>query len=252
MTNIQIQFQKDLFLLGVRRGGVLMVHSSLRSLGVVPGGAETVIAGLLDILGVDGTLLMPALSYESVTPENPNFDVNKTLSNVGKLAEVFRLRSGTLRSVHPTHSVCAAGALASQLLEHHIEDTTPCGPNSSFHLLPEYDGQILMLGCSLKPNTSMHAIEELVEPSYLFDPPMDYHLTLTDGTSIAKIYKPHNFRGWEQRYERVGQVMEKAGLRHGHVLDAECYLIEARSLWDSVLNVMRRDPLYFVSKGVSQ
>jgi aminoglycoside 3-N-acetyltransferase len=248
MNNIQTQFQKDLQSLGIRPGGVLMVHSSMRALGVLPGGAESVISGLLDVLDTDGTLLMPALSYETVTPENPRFNVNKTPSNVGKLPEVFRLRPGTLRSVHPTHSVCAVGRLASQLLENHIEDSTPCGSNSPFHLLPGYNGQILMLGCSLKPNTSMHAIEELIEPPYLYNPPLDYHLTLADGTQLTKTYKPHNFRGWEQRYERVEQIMVN-GLRRGRVLNAECYLMEAKSLWESALTVLRQDPLHFVSKA---
>jgi aminoglycoside 3-N-acetyltransferase len=248
MNNIQTQLQNDLLSLGVRRSGVLLVHSSMRSLGVISGGAETIIDGLLNVLGDDGTLLMPALSYEHVTIENPHFDVNKTPSNVGKLTEFFRLRPGTQRSVHPTHSVCAVGKLASQIIEHHIEDSTPCGTNSPFHLLPEYDGQILMLGCGLKPNTSMHAIEELVEPPYLYDPPMEYHLTLADGTQLRKTYKPHNFKGYEQRYERIEQVMAN-GLQRGYVLDAECYLLEARSLWDSVLMVFRQNPLYFVSKA---
>jgi aminoglycoside 3-N-acetyltransferase len=217
-------------------------------LGNIPGGAEAVIAGLLDVLGADGTLLMPALSYEHVTLDTPHFDVNNTPSNVGALPEFFRLRAGTQRSVHPTHSVCATGRLASQIIEHHIEDTTPCGPNSPFHLLPKYDGQILMLGCGLEPNTSMHAIEELVEPPYLYDPPMEVQLTLTDGKVITKTYKPHNFRGWHQRYERIEQVMAN-GLRHRRVLEAKCYLIEAKSLWESALSALHSDPLYFVSRA---
>lgn len=69
----------DLRTLGVRSGGVLLVHSSPRARGSVPGGAETVVQGLLDALGLDGTLLMPALSYEYVTPEHPVFDVRFTL-----------------------------------------------------------------------------------------------------------------------------------------------------------------------------
>jgi aminoglycoside 3-N-acetyltransferase len=244
---MQLQFQKELLALGVRPGGVLLAHSSLRSLGVSLNGAETVIEGLLNALGADGTLLMPALSYETVTPQHPHFDVNKTPSNVGALPEFFRLREGTLRSVHPTHSVCAVGRFASQIIEHHIEDTTPCGVNSPFRLLPNYNGQILMLGCGLEPNTSMHAIEELVEPPYLYNLPFACHLTLADGTLITKTYKPHNFFGWEQRYERIEQVMTK-GLRHGRVLEAECYLIEAKSLWEFTLTALRRDPLYFVSR----
>ena len=95
--------------LGVRRGGSLLVHSSLRSLGRVPGGAETVVRGLLAALGEDGTLLMPALTYEFVRSHNPVFDVRGTPSNVGLIPEDFRLRPGTQRSIHPTHSVCAVG-----------------------------------------------------------------------------------------------------------------------------------------------
>jgi len=59
----RIQIANDLKALGLREGGVLLVHASLRSLGKVPGGAETVVRGLLHALGEKGTLLMPALSY---------------------------------------------------------------------------------------------------------------------------------------------------------------------------------------------
>ncbi len=62
----------DLLALGVRPGGVLLVHSSLRSLGPLPGGAESVIRALLAVLGPDGTLLMPALSYASVGATGPS------------------------------------------------------------------------------------------------------------------------------------------------------------------------------------
>lgn len=149
------QFQANLLALGVRPGGVLMVHSSLRALGNVPGGAEMVIQGLLSALGENGTLLMPALTYERVIPTCPVFDVRQTPSNVGIIPETFRKREGTRRSIHPTHSVCALGPLAAALLDPHIEDNTPCGPHSPFHTMPEHGGQILMLGCGLEPNTSM-------------------------------------------------------------------------------------------------
>ncbi|MBN1371221.1 MAG: AAC(3) family N-acetyltransferase [Anaerolineaceae bacterium] len=51
------QLVSDLLALGVRPGGVLLVHSSLRSLGPVDGGAEAVVKGLLEALGARGTLL---------------------------------------------------------------------------------------------------------------------------------------------------------------------------------------------------
>jgi aminoglycoside 3-N-acetyltransferase len=247
MTNLPNQIYDDLLALGVRPGGVLMVHASLRALGNVPGGAETVIRGLLAALGEDGTLLMPALTYERVTPQNPVFDVHQTPSNVGIIPETFRKREGTRRSVHPTHSVCALGPLTAALLDPHSEDNTPCGPHSPFHTLPHHNGQILMLGCGLEPNTSMHAIEELVVPPYLYNPPIEYTLTLADGSTVLKTYTPHNFRGWQQRYERIEHILAEPALRRGSVLAAEAFLMEAAALWDAALPALRRDPLYFVA-----
>jgi aminoglycoside 3-N-acetyltransferase len=240
--------QTDLLALGLRPSGVLMVHASLRALGQVPGGAETVIQGLLSALGADGTLLMPALSYEHVTRENPLFDVRNTPSNVGIVPEAFRQRAGTKRSIHPTHSVCAVGPLSAALLDPHIEDTTPCGPRSPFHALPHHNGQILMLGCGLEPNTSMHAIEELAEPRYLYSQPIEYTLIQEDGASIAKSYTPHGFDGWVQRYERVQDILPPSALKRGPVLEAEAWLIESAALWEIALAALQKDPLHFVSE----
>ena len=59
---------KDLYALGIRPGDTVLVHSSLKSLGPVPGGAETVIQGLLKALGDEGTLLFPECIYRAQTP----------------------------------------------------------------------------------------------------------------------------------------------------------------------------------------
>lgn len=238
----------DLRAIGVRPGGVLLVHVSLRSLGPVSGGADTVVQGLREALGPDGTLLMPALSYAYVTSAQPVFDVRFTPSNVGALPEYFRTRPGTLRSLHPTHSVSGCGRLAEEILERHGEDRTPCGPRSPFRLLPEYGGQILMLGCGLRPSTSMHAIEELIEPPYLFGGQQAYRLIAWDGSTIEAIYRVHGFRGYRQRYDRIADILPAPGLRTGRVLPASVHLIEASALWTAALATLRVDPLHFVDR----
>ncbi|MBN1995937.1 AAC(3) family N-acetyltransferase [candidate division KSB1 bacterium] len=249
--NQENQIRQNLLELGVRPGGVLMVHSSLKSMGHVNGGAETVIRGLLDALGPGGTLLMPALSYENVNEKNPLFDVLQTPVCVGAIPEYFRKRKGSKRSIHPTHSVCGTGFLAERILAQHHRDHTPCGSFSPFHILPEYNGQILMLGCGLKPNTSMHAIEEKTEPPYLFGDWLEYELVVESGRSIRKSYLQHNFKGWEQRYERIQNVVRISTLKTGPVLSAESFLIEAESLWQDVLKKIKAVPEYFVDKIVS-
>ena len=240
------QLVLDLQTVGVRPGGVLMVHSSLKSLGAFPGGAESLIQGLLAAIAPEGTLLMPALSYETVIPQKPVFDIRSTPSCVGILPEIFRLSAGTRRSMHPTHSVCAVGPLTSDLLSPHILDSTPCGPNSPFHRLADFKGQILMLGCGLRPNTSMHAIEEIAQTPYLLNPPMRFTLIDENGQKTQKSYAPHNFKNISQRYDRVEKVLAYPQLRTGGVLKAKVHLIEANALKDCVLQALEKDPWFFV------
>lgn len=234
--------------LGVRSGGVLLVHSSLRSLGPVAGGAETVVSSLLEALGPQGTLLMPALSYAKVGAHSPVFDVRSTQSCVGALPEYFRTRPGTFRSVHPTHSVSGTGRLMDDLLNEHGLSTTPCGPFSPFAKLPQVGGQILFIGCGLRPNTSMHAIEEHVEPVYLYGEKVDYQVTLADGSQRRMVVRSHNFKGWTQRYDRIDQYLSHPDLREGVVFKANCFLVEAFALWMVALNALEADPLCFVEK----
>jgi len=241
----------DLRLLGVRPGDILLVHSSLRSLGYVPGGCETVVRGILDALGSEGTLLMPALSYA----QKP-FDVHDTLrtpSCVGAIPEHFRRRQGTMRSVHPTHSVCGTGRQAADILRHHIRDSTPCGRCSPFNLICDRGAKIVMLGCGLKPNTTMHALEEYVNPPYLLDGECVFYLRDADGRTFHKAYRVHDFRGWRQRYDRVERLPD-AGLflARGRVLAAETFVIDAAGMKKAVLAALRKDPLAFVEPCAQQ
>jgi Aminoglycoside 3-N-acetyltransferase/DnaB-like helicase N terminal domain/DnaB-like helicase C terminal domain len=130
----------DLRALGLRSGATVMVHAAFRALRVRD--PETVILALLDVLGDRGTLLMPALSWLQELPDI--HDTRATPSCVGFLAASFRTRPGTRRSLHPTHSVSGVGARATELLQAHRADTTPCGPYSPFSAIL-HGGVILFL-----------------------------------------------------------------------------------------------------------
>lgn len=245
---VQERIAEEAAALGVRRGGVLLVHSSLRSLGHVPGGAETVVRGLLDAVGPDGTLLMPALSYATVHARQPVFDMRRTPSCVGAITEWFRTRAGAMRSVHPTHSVCGVGPLADAVLGRHHLDETPCGANSPFRAVRDRGGQILFLGCGLRPNTSMHGVEELVEPPYLFGCEVTYRMAMRNGVETRLTCRRHGFDGWAQRYERIGAWMGEPDLKVGKVLEATVHLLDARAFWTCAERALRRDPFCFVER----
>lgn len=242
------QIAKDLHALGVRAGDTILVHSSLKSLGPVPGGAETVIQGLLKALGEDGTLLFPAFSFSTVNLKNPVFDVKKSPCCVGALPEYFRTRPGTIRSVHPTHSVSGTGKKAKQILSENQLDTTPCGEHSPFRKMRTEGDWILFIGCTIAPNTTMHAVEELAMPPYLLGDPIEFKIIHEDGSESTMNVRRHNFvaTGYAQRYIRLGELLTPEELHCGKVLQAECYLMKVSAVWQKGLAAIQANPFHFV------
>lgn len=246
----QEKITEDLTKSGIKPGDTILLHSSLKALGPVPGGAETFVDALTRFIGASGTLLMPGLSF-SQKPHNIH-DAKETPSCIGALPEYFRKRPGTVRSLHPTHSMCGAGAAVGELFKSHFMDNTPCGPNSPFIKITERPAKIVMLGCGLKSNTTMHALEELVKPPYLFGDECEYRITDFTGNVYNKRYLCHGFNkhGWEQRYERIAELPDTSFLRKGRVLEAETFVIETQGLRRAVLAKWKDDILFFVSKRI--
>ncbi len=171
----------DLQALGIRPGELLMVHSSLSALGYVIGGAKAVVLALLEALGPDGTLAMPAFSGDMGDPapwENPPvpeawwplfrehmpaYDPATTpLRVMGAVAERFAAWPGTRRSDHPSCSVCALGPLAESITAKH-ELTSGFGEHSPLARLYEHDARVLLLGVTHARNSSLHLAEVRAE-----------------------------------------------------------------------------------------
>ena len=101
----------DLRTSGIRPGDLLVVHSSLKSLGYVAGGAEAVVEALVRAVGPAGTVLFPALTFEgSLTRflrEHDMIDLRRRPSHNGAIPRAAGQRRDARRSVHPTHTVIA-------------------------------------------------------------------------------------------------------------------------------------------------
>lgn len=242
------KMSEDFKAIGIKAGDTILVHSSLSALGDFPDKARTITEALVNVLTEKGTLLMPSLTYKSVTKENPVFNLNETPSCVGGLTEFFRTQPGVVRSLHPTHSVCAFGRNSSILTASHLNDNTPCGENSPFNKMRYFYGKILFLGCSLNTNTSMHGVEELHEPPYLYGGNLEYSLHFGNGKKIQKKYRTHDFKGFGQRYERVLNVLAKEDYRIGKVLMANACVMNSVAVWDVAQKKLCENPFYFVEK----
>jgi len=58
----------DLRRLGLPTGVTVLVHASLRALGPVAGGAETLLEALQMVIGESGTVMVPAFSWDAAGP----------------------------------------------------------------------------------------------------------------------------------------------------------------------------------------
>lgn len=177
------ELKRDLELLGVRRGDLLMVHASLRKLGlsraeIGESGAELILGALEAAVGPEGTLMMvlgtdypmdwvyehPPEARAALLEGSPPFDYRNApvLPEVGWLAEAFRRRPGTVVSDNPSGRFAARGARAAALMaDQPWHDYY--GPGSPLEKLCDWGGRILRMGANPDTATALHHAEYLAE-----------------------------------------------------------------------------------------
>ena len=150
--------------LGVKPGMIVMMHSSLSSVGHVEGGADGVVDALFAALGKKGTLMMPSFSHGRAVPYNPR--TSPTVS--GAIPDAFWRRRGVLRSNQPSHPVAAYGPIARDLVEGHVEAGIWTDQSPIARMI-RAGGYILSLGVTHTSSTAYH-VGELSIPCGCIDP----------------------------------------------------------------------------------
>ncbi|OWA35051.1 AAC(3) family N-acetyltransferase [Saccharibacillus sp. O16] len=237
--------------LGVQPGSVLLVHSSLKAIGGwIAGGAEAVVLGLEDVLGEEGTLVMPTQSSDLTDPaiwmsppldprwwdlvreEMPVYDPDLTVTRgMGAIPETFRKQRGTLRSAHPHLSFAARGPHAAQITEHHplaygLGEASPLGR------LYELEAFVLMIGTGYFTNTSFHLGE--YRAAYRGKKTLNPRAKVL-GEQGAEWVSFEDINFDSEDFERMGMDFESeqgAIIRRGRIGQAECKLIPQRALVD--------------------
>ena len=141
------------------------------------------------------------------------FDSGTTPPCVGLLPTVFWRQPGVERSLHPTHSVCARGALAHRLTVGHQMDDTAVGPHSPFMQLAVVGGKLLFIGDILEACTFMHGIEDIVRPPWLrYGPKSSYTVDGVERRSAGF------GEGTPQQVADQGNKRVERNLGHGSIL----------------------------------
>jgi len=245
------EMARDLEGAGLRKGDTVLVHSSLSSIGYVPGGAEAVIDALMEAVGDDGTIVVPTLTgHMSDSPENPpDFSSDKP-SWTGTIPEALRKREGAYRSNHPTHSVAAIGNLARKVTEGHEDAMTPCGRHTPYLKIAEANGKILFIGATLDSNTTFHSVEELAKLYYHLQPEPTICELEIGGKPVKRKTFLHAYGAPRTFGEKEGDLVESGVAKVGHVGRAKSILMDAGDMIDFTLRKLKGDGLYLVEREV--
>lgn len=239
---------------GLKETDTILIHSSMKAIGEVEGGADTVLDAWMEYFG-KGLLLLPTHTWAQMSPEHPVYDPEREESCVGLLTNLFRKRPGVVRSLHPTHSMAAFGREAADYVAGEENCNTPCTPGGCYDRLRQVKGKVLLAGVGHERNTFIHSVEEVLNvPNRLTDKPMELWVLMPDGSRklvyMRKHYnvmQPHiseDFVKLEQAFYDTGAAEQ---VKFG---DADCILCDACKVFEVTRQVLAPNPECLVTEAV--
>lgn len=269
------QLKNQLESMGLKGDETILIHSSMKAIGAVDGGADTVLDVWMEYFK-NGLLLLPTHTWKTVNADNPVYNPYTTPSCVGLLTNMFMKRDGVIRSLHPTHSMSGYGKNAAEYLAGEEYNNTPCTPGGCYDRLKEVGGKVLLVGVGHERNTYIHSVEEVLNvPNRLSDMPMELVIELqeesnnsgklppynrddgwkkhTDNKLCRKVYVRKHYNAQQPHISEDFVKLNKIFLDSGVVKkvkfgDADSLLCDAKGMFNIVRQVIAPDPECIVTK----
>lgn len=238
--------------IGIKPTDTLLVHSSMKSIGKVENGADTVLDAFMEYMK-EGLLIFPTHTWKQMNDEYNIFNPETEPSCVGILSNIFRKRPGVIRSLHPTHSVAAYGTDAVDYTSGEEKWDTPCPRGGCWGKLYDRKAKILFMGCSLKCNTFLHGVEEWNNiPMRLADTYQQLKIVTPDGKIIDRPLLRHYNPICEisENYGKMKEPFIYLGIaKKGFIGDAESYLCDAVGMADLTTSFLKQNPDLFLDNN---
>ena len=243
----------DLRRLGLPVGATVLVHASLRAVGPIARGAETLLEALQVGVGESGTVMVPAFSWEAadpaqfreppppgeleaaraaVIPYTPDAPIDPGL---GVFPRVLQRVPGARRSMVPA-SFVTLGRHADELAAAQ-DPERPYGRRGPLGKLGELDGWVLLLGVDFRCATSVHCAEDQADLPYLRrDPPSRHLVGPSHWLEVGRDY------GCGEGFNAVQDMLRDHGqLREGTVGAAPSLLARHDHVVEAGLSVLAKD-----------
>ncbi|MBQ3074905.1 MAG: AAC(3) family N-acetyltransferase [Clostridia bacterium] len=171
------------------RDRMVLMHSSLRTVGAVEGGAQ----GLLDILvdyftGEGGIFCVPVHTWHNL--DKPvTLDMNSSDNCLGYFSTVAAEDPRSYRTESPTHSMAIFGDREKvvALAQGELVAETPTAPETCYGKLYEEDGFVLLVGVAHNRNTYLHTVDEMLKiPNRMDNKAISTAIAKKDGTVVKR------------------------------------------------------------------
>lgn len=246
--------KQDLRKMGLSSIDAIMVHSSMKSIGEVEGGAETVIDVFMEYFS-EGLFMTPAHTWAQMNESYSVFDPKKEPACVGIIPNLFLKRPGVVRSLHPTHSIAAFGPSAGSYIEGEENCNTPCTPGGCWDRLRDIEAKILLVGVTHIRNTFIHSIEEVYNvPERLTVKPTVFQIKMPDDTlksvEMHRHYNPYTAHISESYDKLMEAFYDTGAAKKVRLGDAECILCDAKSMFGVTGKILKRELNCLIDKEI--
>jgi aminoglycoside 3-N-acetyltransferase len=225
--------------MGLTAGDRVMLHSSLSSMGHVDGGAEAVVKAFLEVLGPEGTLMVPTFIFSSAT----YFDPLRTPSKCGAITEAVRLHPKAVRSWHPTHPVAAIGTDAKELVAG-AEGERALGKGCALDRLIRKGGKVFLLGVDHRANSAIHIGEDYAsDPGRhkRFSPEHPGRVTMNHPEKGEIEVLLTSMMGHTEAFEKLEGLMRSRGqITDGRIGAAGCQVMVGMDVVRGTVELLKR------------
>lgn len=228
--------------MGIQSTDTVLIHSSMKAIGEVEGGADTVLDAWMEYLK-DGLLLLPTHTWATMSKTHNVYDPEKEPACVGLLPNLFMKREGVHRSLHPTHSLAAFGRDSKSFLEGEDKVTTPCAVGGCYDRLRNRNAKILLLGVNHVKNTFIHGVEELLDvPERFTEEPITFSIVYPDGSKKeVDMYRHYNktTAHISESYSKLEEAFYETGAAKKVTFgDATCILCDANRIYEVTVKIL--------------
>lgn len=242
--------------MGVPQDSAVLVHSSLRLVGKLEGGASALLDTLIEYCTAKGGLLcVPTHTWMNmINKEGITLDVSDPKTCLGAFSDLAASDSRGIRSENPTHSMMVFGERkrAEAFVKDELFVSSGTAPDSCYAKLCEMGGAILLVGVAHNKNTYLHCVAEMLGfPNRLKDTTVEVRVKRASGEVVVREIYPHRtdfVKDISMRFPKYETAFRYHGaITDGFVGNAPTQLCDARIMKETVARIRKNaegvDPL---------